>query len=113
MFQHERIAPGGRLFGIADSQIFIAVRIDHQQSAMTIGEENLRHIALGQPFAFKLAADFGALVVDLAATADLAVFAQSPCVFFKLLNHKHLTAQSAGATGTTGNGRHSTLNAIR
>jgi hypothetical protein len=113
MLEEQRVTPSGGLLGIAHCLIFIAVSVDHQQGAETIWEQDLGHITLSQPFAFKVAADFRALIVDFAATTQFAILAKDAGILLQLLNDENLAAQGASATRTTRKSRHSILDAIR
>jgi hypothetical protein len=73
MFEHERVAPGLRLFGVANHQILIRISVDHEQGAEAVRVENHGHIPLGQPLAFEILANFGAFFINFTTAAKLAI----------------------------------------
>jgi len=102
MFEDERIAPSHRLGRIADSAIFIAVWIFHQDRSDPVRAQLRAERAIVLPETFVVMTDLRAVQIDAATRAKVAMFAKLAGGLRGFFDFKHLAAKCAFGAGFSG-----------
>jgi hypothetical protein len=106
VLENERITPGHGLGWIADSAIFIAIWIFHQDRADPIGTQLRAKRPVILPQTFIVVADLWPVMIDRATLALKAMFAEVARGLCKFFDLKHLAAEAAFGAGFSGNRHH-------
>jgi hypothetical protein len=106
MLEDERISPRHGFGWIADSAIFVAVRIFHQDRADAIRAQLRAERAVVFPETFIVVADLRPVMVDRATLALKAMFAKLAGGLREFFDFKHLAAEAAFGAGFSGNRHH-------